>query len=39
MRGDGLSRTGASAREGLSTFAAVVLGAVMMVSVVDVVGR
>lgn len=39
MRGDGLSRTGASAREGLSTFAALVLGAVMMVSVVDVIGR
>lgn len=33
------SRAGAGAREGLSTFAALVLAAVMMVSVVDVVGR
>lgn len=32
-------RAGTSAREGLSTFAAIVLGAVMMVSVVDVIGR
>jgi TRAP-type transport system small permease protein len=39
MPGGGTSRTGASAREGLGTFAAIVLGAVMMVSVVDVVGR
>jgi TRAP-type C4-dicarboxylate transport system permease small subunit len=39
MPGPGTSRAGASAREGLSTFAALVLGAVMMVSVVDVVGR
>lgn len=39
MPGKGMSRAGTSAREGLGTFAALVLGAVMMVSVVDVVGR
>jgi TRAP-type transport system small permease protein len=39
MAETGTSRTGAGAREGLSTFAALVLAAVMMVSVVDVVGR
>ena len=39
MPGTATSRAGAGAREGLSTFAALVLGAVMMVSVVDVVGR
>lgn len=37
--GTGASRTGAGAREGLSSFAALVLAAVMMVSVVDVIGR
>ncbi len=39
MSGTDTSRPVASAREGLSTFAALVLAAVMMVSVVDVVGR
>ncbi len=39
MPQDRTSRAGAGAREGLSTFAALVLAAVMMVSVVDVVGR
>jgi TRAP-type C4-dicarboxylate transport system permease small subunit len=39
MPGKGMSRVGTSAREGLGTFAALVLGAVMMVSVVDVAGR
>lgn len=35
----GASRVAIAAREGLSTFAAIVLAAVMMVSVVDVAGR
>ncbi len=39
MSETGTSRTVRSAREGLSTFAALVLGGVMMVSVVDVAGR
>ncbi len=35
----GIKRTGIAAREGLSTFAALVLASIMMVSVVDVTGR
>jgi len=41
MPGDasGLERSGAAAREGLSTFAALVLAGIMLVSVIDVAGR